>query len=292
MAQFRTLFLLNAKSRRGKDQGEALRSELEKHGMSVVNQEDFDPKDFASTIERFAGSVDLVPVAGGDGSMNAALEGLLKTKLPLAVIPLGTSNNLARNLGIPLDPVEAIAGIQKFSPGAIDLGTVNSIPFLIVAGVGISTHVNQIVEPAAKRRFGMFAYIGTAIRAFRDYKPFRAEIEIEGEADRCVRSLQISVCNGRFFGSGLKASDEATVQDEKLHLCSIQVHRWTQIPHAIFGIKTGQHTKQAPTVLLESSKFSIRTSRPRRIDVDGEIRTQTPATFGVLPKAIRVLVPT
>ena len=221
--------------------------------------------------------------------MNAALKGLLKTKLPLAVIPLGTSNNLARNLGLPLDPMAAIQMIPEGKIRDIDLGSVNDHPFFNVAGMGISIRVNREVPPEMKKRFGMLAYIVTALKEYQKHRSFRAEIEASEIGDLCVRALQISVCNGRHFGSGLTVAEDATVNDGKLHLCSVEVKHWMDIPKAMFGVKTGRHIENGPTVLLKSPDFTIKTKSKMRIDVDGEIRTETPAHFKVLPNAVRVI---
>ncbi len=287
----RILFLINPKSRRGRELGPNLRTQLLESGFEIVNDRDYRCDEFSSAIESHAGKIDFVAVAGGDGSMNAALKGLLKTNVPLAVIPLGTSNNLARNIGVALDPEAAIRALSEGHPKEIDLGTVNGIPFFIVAGMGISTKVNREVPPELKRQWGMLAYVITAFKTYKRYRPFRAEITTEGTGDLCVRSLQISVCNGQFFGSGLTVAEDATIQDGKFHLCSVQVEKWTEIPRAILGMKTGRHDGKVATLLLESADFRIKTNHRMKIDVDGEIMTETPAHFRVLPKAVRVIAP-
>jgi YegS/Rv2252/BmrU family lipid kinase len=290
MKRRRVLLLVNAKSRRGRELGDNLRDELRKQEFEVVNSRDYVCGEFGAAVEAHAGKVDCVAVGGGDGSMNASLEGLLKTKLPLGVIPLGTSNNLARNLGIPLDPAEAIRLIGVGEVRTIDLGCVNGFPFFNVAGMGLSIRVNRDVPSELKRRWGMLAYVATALKSYQKYRPFTAEIETP-EGSLCLKSLQISVCNGRHFGSGLTVAEGATITDGKLHLASVQVEGWKDVPRLVFGMKTGRHGERGPTLLLESPHFSIKTRHSMSIDVDGEITTQTPAHFKILPDALQVVAP-
>jgi YegS/Rv2252/BmrU family lipid kinase len=290
MKRQRILLLINAKSRRGRELGAGLRAELGQQGFEVVNEKDYPCAQFESAIRAHVGKVDCVAVGGGDGSMNASLSGLLEAKLPLAVLPLGTSNNLARNLGIPLDPIEAIRMIGEGDVHTIDLGCVNGHPFFNVAGMGLSIRVNREVPSELKRRWGMLAYVATALKNYKNYRPFRAEIE-SPEGSLCLRSLQISVCNGRHFGSGLTVAEDATIVDGKLHLCSVRVDGWKDMPRLFFGMKTGRHGENGPTVLLESSSFSIKTKHSMPIDVDGEITTQTPAHFKILAGALQVITP-
>lgn len=293
--QNRVLLLINAKSRRGEEFRKSLREKVGAAGILVDNERDFACEDFTSAICEAAPRIDAVFVAGGDGSMNAAIEGILRTNRPLGVLPLGTSNNLARNLGLALDPFDAVTSLAEALHARrtrrIDLGSVNGLPFFNVAGMGLSIAVNREVPAESKRRWGMIAYAATALRAYRNYRPFRAEINSETGGDQCLRSFQISVCNGRHFGSGLSVSDSATMGDGVLHLYSVKVESIYEMFQALIGVKTGRHAEQGPTLVMHGPEFTVRTSRPVKIDVDGEIRTKTPAVFKVLPRAILMLSP-
>ena len=289
----RILLLINAKSRRGAVFAETLRKAAAEAGLTVANEEEIGCESFAAAIRAARGKVEAVFIAGGDGSMNAAIAGLLETGLPLGVLPLGTANNLARNLGLPTDPLAAMTelaiALKAGRTREVDLGTVNDLPFFNVAGLGLSNQVNREVPSELKRRFGVLAYIATALKVYPGYRPFRAKIRGENGETRNLRSLQISVCNGRYFGSGLSASDTASMVDRKLHLISVHVEGFVDMVRATIGAKTGRHAEDGPTDLFESSEFTIETNRPVKVDVDGEVRTKTPAKFRVLPKAIRVL---
>jgi YegS/Rv2252/BmrU family lipid kinase len=286
----RVLLLINAKSRKGRESAESIRTRLEALGLEIVNGVDIPCPEFAREIERHAGRIDCAVVGGGDGSMSAALPGLLTTGVPLAIVPLGTSNNLARNLGIPVDLEEACAAIPEGENRRIDVGWVNEIPFFNVAGMGLSIRVNREVPPESKRRFGMLAYAMTAVRLWRELHPFKAEIRA-GSSSLCARAHQISVCNGRHFGSGLVVSEEATISDGLLHLYSVQADGWMDVGRIAASAWTGRHREKSPLLLVKGSELEIRTRKPMEIDVDGEIRTRTPARFRVDRDAVTVVIP-
>src|SRR5690349_863038 len=106
------LLLINTKSRKGSISDSVIREKCKELGLGVVNDKNYEVSEFCSAIDRYAHELDAVVVAGGDGSLNACLPAMLKHKLTFGIIPLGTSNNLARNLKIPLDLDEAIKIIR------------------------------------------------------------------------------------------------------------------------------------------------------------------------------------
>lgn len=287
----RVLLLINDQSRKGAETAEQVNRLLCELGHAVIFPTSPSPADFCDLIRKHRAEIDVVAVGGGDGSMNACIPSLRECQIPLAVIPLGTSNNLARGLGIPLTLPEACAVIHSGKEKRVDLGEVNDIPFLVVAGMGVSIKVNREVKAELKARWGMLAYVSTAFQVFRRYRPFTAEITA-GEQSLCVKSLQISVCNGRHFGSGLTIAEDALIDDGQLDLRSVEVKRWMQIPGIAYALKRGQYDKHHPGLHLRAPEFTIRTKRPMKIDTDGEISTQTPAHLKVHRAAIGILVPT
>ncbi|MBC7384534.1 MAG: lipid kinase [Cryobacterium sp.] len=290
MVPRRVLLLINPQSRSGKDASSQVRAELSRLGLEVVPDHDTSPADFREAVRTHAASVDAVVIAGGDGSVNAALPALLEVDLPVAVIPLGTSNNLARELEIPLELKEACGIIFTGSPKRVDVASVNDLPFLVVAGMGVSIHVNREVKSDLKKRFGMFAYIFTALRVFRTFRAFRAEITTPSRSV-CIKTLQISVCNGKHFGSGLTVASDAAIDDGELDLFSVEVKRWWQIPGVVLALRKGTYEKHHPVFHLRAKELTLTTSRPMSVDTDGEITTKTPARFSLRKSALSVFAP-
>jgi diacylglycerol kinase (ATP) len=290
MPNLRILLLTNTHSRNGQAAWETVHEKLSSMGFIIVNQDEYDPADFCKAVQRYTSSIDAVVICGGDGSVNAALPALIDVKLPFGVIPFGTSNNLSRNLGIPLDIDQACEVIRRGIMKKIDIGKVNDCYFLNVAGMGVSIEVNKTVPGKFKKYFGMVAYIFTAFKVFRNYRRFKANI-ITSDSMVCLKTIQISVCNGRFFASGMSISPEATIDDGLLDLCSIQTKHWYEIPKVVSDFKRGVIKEEHSAFLKRDATFEISTSKPIPIDTDGEIRTQTPARFSVVSNALEIFIP-
>lgn len=293
----KALLLINPFSREGeKNKEEAIRI-LRDLPLELIVPELKSPEEFSPFILQYHQQVDLVIVGGGDGSMGCAIKGLEQTQLPLAVLPLGTANNLARNLSIPLDLKGACQQIMSGVPRKIDLGQVNNRYFFNVAGIGLSTVVNSQIPSELKKRWGPLAYVFSAIKAVKNTRPFTVKVDIPGEAEKVYRSLQVTVCNGKHYGAGMVIQEEAQIDDARLDLFIMELNHWWEGLRFIPGLMKGSFKGQDQTtegigpVLFKEAGFTLKTKRPMPIDTDGEITTRTPAVFSVHPQAITVVAP-
>jgi diacylglycerol kinase (ATP) len=286
----RALLLTNPYARRGESTHMQVNQALQDLGFELVAAFAESPKFFADRIREYQHQVDLVVIGSGDGAVNAAIEGLLDTHLPLGIVPLGTANNLARTLGIPQTLREACTTIAKGQLQEIDLGWVNGRYFLNVAGIGLSAHVNQQVDKSFKRRWGVVAYIMTALRLIFKQRRFWAEIRCQGRTIS-VRTYQITICNGRYYGSGLTVAADAAIHDQRLDLCSLEIQHWWQLFLLLPALTRGEYATGQGIRTLQGQEIEITTRKPYPIDTDGEITTTTPALLKVIPQAIAVFVP-
>lgn len=250
-------------------------------------------EDYADQLRTRLEGADLLVVAGGDGTVRCAAEALLKVTdgfLPLGIIPLGTANNVARSLGLPLAAVDACRIIAEGETVAMDLGRVNGRVFVSVLGIGFSTHVHEHVPHAEKRRWGWLAYAFQAARLLWKRPPvFRAHIRSD-EGSMHVKALQITVCNGRYYGARLEIHPEASLTDGLLDLSVVESANWvrgafkTLLPlpsgHASPGLR-----------LLRSRTFEITCRPAMKLDVEGATDLHTPAHIEVLPGALQVFAP-
>lgn len=269
---------------------EAIVKELESCRTTVVKVLTPDPHEYTQTILRYAKEVDAFAIGGGDGTLNLALEGLIASGKPLLILPLGTANNLARNLKIPTDILSACRVLNNGKIEKVDVAQVNGIYFLNVAGLGLSTQINRKVDPQAKKRFGVLAYIYYAFKIARRMSPFSVWIETEDKKIK-IKALQVSVCNGRFYGSGLVASEDASISDGFLDLIGTQVDRWWKALKLIPALITGKSETKTEILNLKDKTLILRTKRPMHLDVDGDIKTQTPAKFQVHTGRLSVIIP-
>ncbi|MUG97466.1 lipid kinase [Scytonema sp. UIC 10036] len=286
----RALLLVNSQARQGeKSLPEAIRC-LEELGLVLIRETTQKPQDLQEMILRYQQEVDLVIIGGGDGTLNAAVDALVETRLPLGILPLGTANDLARTLNIPNSIPEACKVIAKGDIARIDLGVVNGKHFFNVASLGLSVQITQKLTKQAKRRWGIFAYAIAALKVIWESRPFSAEIRINGQSIR-VKTVQIAVGNGRYYGGGMAVVHDATIDDRRLDLYSLEIKHWWQIIPIIPTMRQGRHIHWSGVRSLSGEEIEVYTRKPRPINTDGEITTYTPAQFRVLPQSLSVFVP-
>lgn len=105
------------------------------------------------------------------------------------------------------------------------MGWVNGHYFFNIASLGLSAEINRRVSRRLKRHWGVLAYIATAVQVIWQVRPFHAQIRWKDQSIR-VKTLQITVANGRYYGSGLVIADDATIDDERLDLHSLEIQNW------------------------------------------------------------------
>ena len=286
----RALLLVNRHARHGQNRITEAIEQLKKLGFDLQEESMDNPQQLPELIRRYQNRVDLVIIGGGDGTLNAAADALVETQLPLGILPLGTANDLARTLGIPDSLPEACKIIAQGQLRRIDLGWVNGKHFFNVASMGLSVQITERLTKETKRRWGVFAYAITALQALWKARPFRAEIRIEGESIR-VKTVQIAVGNGRYYGGGMAVAHDATIDDRRLDLYSLELKHWWQIIALLPAMRGGRHTDFPGVRALRGQEIQVYTNKPRPINTDGEITTHTPADFRVIPQALAVLVP-
>ena len=286
----RALLLLNRHSRRGRDTVSEAVTQLEGLGFELLEESTEKPTQLPEIIRQYRERVDLVIIGGGDGTLNAAAEGLVDTQLPLGILPLGTANDLARTLSIPQDLPEACKIIATGELRRIDLGWVNNKHFFNVASLGLSVEITRQLNGEIKRRWGVLAYGVTALKVVGQIRPFGAEIRINGNSIP-VRTVQIAVGNGRFYGGGLVVAEDATINDQQLDLYSLEIQHWWQIIALLPAMLRGSQGNWAVVRTLAGQEIEIHTRKRRAINADGELVTHTPAHFRLVPQAVSVFVP-
>lgn len=287
----KALLLINRHARRGQNLLPRAITELQTLGFHVVAEFPDRPQHLCDVIRRHRDYVDLVIVGGGDGTLNAAIDGLMETGLPLGILPLGTANDLARTLGIPLSLPEACRVIAAGEIRHIDLGWVNGKHFFNVASLGLSVQITQQLTKEVKRRWGILAYALTALQVVWQSRPFRAEIRVNNQAIR-VKTVQIAVGNGRYYGGGMTVAEDATIDDQRLDLYSLEIKHWWKIVALLPAMRQGNHASWPGVRTLGGEEIEVHTFKKKRpINTDGEITTYTPATFRVIPKALAVFAP-
>ncbi|MGJ5675640.1 MAG: lipid kinase [Nostochopsis sp.] len=286
----RALLLVNRQSRQGQKRLPEVMSCLVEQGFELIAASAENPQDFSEIIQRYQHQVDLVIVGGGDGTLNAAVDTLVETNLPLGILPLGTANDLAKTLKIPNSLGEASKVIATGELRRIDLGEVNGKYFFNVASLGLSVKITQRLTKEVKRRWGIFAYAFTALKVIWESRPFSAEIRLSDQSMK-VKTVQIAIANGRYYGGGMTVAPDAMIDDQRLDLYSLEIKHWWQIIPLLPRMRQGRHINARNVRALQGQEIEVYTRKPRPINTDGEITTYTPAHFRVVPKAVAVFVP-
>lgn len=282
--------MVNPRARRGSGSIAATIAMLEAGGLSVSEARPGADESISDVIRRFAADVDMAIVGGGDGTLNAAAPALVETGLPLGVLPLGTANDFARTVSIPPDLSRAAAIISDGHLRPVDLGEVNGHLFFNVASVGFSAELASELTEIAKKRFGTLGYAIVAARLLLRSRLFKAYLDHDGVTDR-LKTLQISVGNGRHYGGGMTVEQSATAEDGLLDFYSLEVDHWWRLLRLLPSLRAGTQGQWDDVRAFRTTELVIRTSRPRPVNTDGELKTQTPAHFRIRPKAIRVFAP-
>lgn len=283
----RALLVANPNSRAGDGALSRALASLSARDVAVIATACGSAAEVSPAIVAHRAEVDCVIVAGGDGTMNAAAKGLVETGLPLGILPLGTANDLARTLAIPADLDAAAEIIARGRVRRIDIGDVNGHPFFNVASLGLSSELARSLSPEAKRRYGRLSYAFAALRVLLGARPFGALI-VGGGGTVAVRTLQIAVGNGRYYGGGMTVEQNAAIDDHHLDLYSLEFRRIWRLLFMARAFREGTHGLWREVRTARCTSFEVRTRRPRPINTDGELVTFTPARFTVVPRAVAV----
>jgi diacylglycerol kinase (ATP) len=270
----RVQLVLNTNSRRGLALGDAVRAELARLGIEMLEG------------ETVTGAVDAIVAAGGDGTLARQIPRALALDVPIGLVPLGTFNDLARTLSIPLDVADACAIVASGRTRRIDVARVNDAYYLTEASIGISSRVARLQRPQDKQRFGSLAIVASAFQAVRYARPFHVEIDYDGKHAR-MRVVQLTVANSPRFG-GIISVEDAAIDDGRLDCYAVEIENVLQFVSVVSAIAGGKRRRTRGLRTLRSTAFEVRTGRPHHITADGEPAGTTPARFELLAKALRV----
>ncbi len=285
----KALLLVNPGSRAGASPAapEAL---LRAAGVVVVAHVAGDAPTLVRAVRARSPDTDLVVAGGGDGTLSAIAAELVDTPVALGVLPLGTANDFARTIGIPLDPAAAARVVADGHVRRIDVGFVNDIAFLNAAGIGLSADLAAALTPDSKRRFGRGGYLFAALRLILRARSFAVVIRgLDGPI--AARSLMVTVGNGRHHGGGLTIAPAARIDDGLLDLYSLETTRLWRLALIGWALRSGRHVHWSDVRHARSPAFELRTRRPRPVNADGELRTTTPASFRIRRAALAVIAP-
>lgn len=287
----KALLLINPHSRNGSDTDIQEGVELLRNaGTDLVVKTIDDSTTAAALIESLHKDIQLVIIGGGDGTINSALPALYRHKLPFAILPLGTANDLARSLGIPPDIDAAFNIIYENNYRKINLGIVNDRFFLNAAHIGLGVKVTKELTPDLKKKWGVFSYLKAVFSAFKNNKKFQVSIKKANEHYQ-MKSIQLAVGSGRYYGGGNIIDEDSEIDDGLLRLYSLYPLTFWQLLTCAPLLRFGKHRQTRNTFTLSGEEIEVATFPSLEIHADGEHISKTPVVFKVIPRALEVICP-
>jgi diacylglycerol kinase (ATP) len=243
---------------------------------------------------------ELLVVVGGDGSVNEVVNGIAgREGIELAMIARGTGWDFARSLGLPRRVDEAVAVATAGRIRTIDLGRVTYRPwaggeahslFANVASVGMSGAIAQRANDTTKALGGKVSYVWATLAVFARWRNTEVEVAIDGQTRR-ARMHDVIVANGPFFGGGMKICPDAKPDDGAFDVLLIGDLTKRDLLFTLPKTFRGTHLPHPKAELIRGERVSVDAPGPLPIELDGEQPGTTPATFEVVPQALRVRVP-
>jgi len=305
----KVLFLYNPLSggRRDRRLGdvEAAATILRKAGIEVATTATEGAAEAGDQARQAAPGYDAIFACGGDGTIHDILQGLAGTEAPLGIIPLGTANTLAHDLGIPLDHIEAARAALSFRPRRIAVGRVQYLDFnrnsaaryfTVAVGIGVDAHLFYKLNAAAKLHLGMAAYYWKATHLWLTYPldHFRADVTSNGQTQSHDVS-QVLAVRIRFFGGVLRElAPGASLDRNDLRLVLFHTQsRFTYLRYIMRGLLGTNWTGKGIELTNAESVHCRPLADSHRVfvEADGELIGTLPAEVTILPNALTLLAP-
>ena len=258
-----------------------------------------------------------IVAAGGDGTLNEALNGVASVEggleaVDLGVIPVGTGNDFATALGIPQDPEAAAAMLLEASPRQVDVWRVNDRCFVNVSGGGFLAEVSDAVDTRLKTVAGKLAYIIGGVQVMWSYDALRAratfprgamrvpDLGVSSEpADLTVERIDdlemddlyaFAACNAPLMGGGHVIGPLARVDDGQLDLCLIRAASLADFLAVLRQVPGGDHVRDARVIYVRAPAIELTFDRRSKINTDGQVLESDRGTYSLAGQA-RILAP-
>ena len=273
--------------------------------------------------EAVADGFELIVAAGGDGTVNEVLNGIGDApdgfaRARLGVLPLGTVNVFAREIGLPLRIERAWETLQRGREARLDLpcaefsvnGARHRQYFIQLAGAGLDARAIELVTWPLKKKFGPLAYVIAGAKVLREWKPEirvawasgpsnspePTSTETHGRDARATTALNFSgelvlIGNGRFYGGPLEFFPRADLRDGILDVCVLPRANWLTLFRCLPGLLTRQRLPAGAAQHFRVPAFELASDLPASFELDGEWAGHLPAAFSVAREQLRVAVP-
>jgi len=231
-----------------------------------------------------------VVAAGGDGTIHLVLPALRGTSIPLAILPVGSVNVLARELGIPLSLGAAVEVAASGELRQVDLGLANGSPFALMAGLGFDAAVVHSVAQRVKNVIGSFAYVAKGVQLLARHTPSTFRVETDGEVFEAKAWLAV-VANASRYTYRWRLSPQARIDDGWLDLCLFQASSPAEGLRQAAAVLAGRHASHPGVRHIRARSLKFACSPPVAVQLDGDPAGHSPVAIEVSPGALTVVAP-
>jgi diacylglycerol kinase (ATP) len=230
---------------------------------------------------------DVVVAAGGDGTLNEVVNGLDGYDTPLGIIPLGTANDFATQIGIPRDARHAMDVILSSKPVRIDTASLNGRRFLNVSAAGVGAEVTAGTPARSKRRFGRLAYAIAGIRKFAEFESNHAVFRGGTYVLECD-FLMFALGSARAAGGGAMVTPHASTTDGLLDLCVVEKMPRREFARTVLRLRRGEHVGEEGVHYVRVPELIVEGARPISVNVDGEVSNARRLEYRARPRDLVV----
>ena len=271
----------------------ALIDRMRADGLELANAPTSGPGDATHLARAFAArGAQVVAVCGGDGTVSEAASGLKGSAVPIAILPAGTSNVLARELGIPLDLPGASRLLKTGTPRALRILSANDRPFLLWAGVGFDARVMRNVKALWKRRFGRAGILARGLLEYARYEFPRLEASVDGVAHGATFAV---VCHAKRYAGNWIIAPEASVESASMDVMLFSGTSRLALLGLFSQLQRGKagHLGRPDVRIVRGRDVTIRSLEPYAVEahVDGDAVLETPLRCRALSETISILTP-
>jgi len=231
-----------------------------------------------------------VIVVGGDGTMNSVLSWLAGTEIPLGILPVGTSNGLAREVKLPLDLRKACRVAAGEGRHRVDLGCANGRPFALMASAGFDAKVVHELGNGLKNMLGPVAYVAVGLRVVVGYPSANFRITTD-DRELEIQAWMVVAANAPTYTYTWRIAPDARMDDGLLDLIIFAERGPLDRAAQVIGALSGRHLRHPRVLVLRGRRFEICAEPQACLQVDGDQSGFTPVSVGVMPQACTLIVP-
>lgn len=236
---------------------------------------------------------DIIIACGGDGTISQIIPYIINTPIKLGIIPVGTGNLLAFNLGIPPDTKKAISIIKDRIYEKTDIGMINNIYFSSIAGCGFDAYIVNKTSPEKKREIGIIAYFIEGVKQALKTPHIKFKMVIDGKKIIKAKAVTILIANkAHIFGEYLSVIPKVLQNDSKLDIVVVSPISFWGYFKIVWCFFTKQHCEKSRRLQYFQAKTIDIISHPKIfVQADGEIIGQTPVKAHIIKEGINVIIP-